>query len=95
MSERRVYWRLEWFDKQSGRSEGSVRLDTLTDLEAFDAFGQERDDPHAFDGPFDLGPRQSAVLQPHSEHRIEVDRYDYEFTRLVERPERGPSVAKP
>ena len=88
MSERRAFWRLEWFDKESGRSEGSARLDTLTDAEAYDAFGQELDDPYAFDGPFDLGPTQAAVLQPHTDHGIAIDQYDYEFRRLYERPER-------
>lgn len=74
-----IYWSLQWFDKETGFIVGDARLDTLTEDEAFDAFHRDRNDPFAFEGGFNVGPEQAAVLQRHTEHPITLDRYVYQF----------------
>lgn len=90
-----IFWQLEWYDKQTNRIVGDARLDTLTEDEAYDAFHRDREDPYAFEGGFNVGLEEAAVLQRHTEHLIELDRYTYQFGLRSEpcAPDDDPSGA--
>lgn len=84
MNKLRVYWELVWFERGSGKLVNSIRLDTLSDDEVYDAFDQDRTDPEAFDGVFKVRDRQALVLQRHTEHVLDLGRFIYELSQTAE-----------
>ena len=75
--EHKLSWYLSWNDPHGDDPADGERARTLTTDDAFEIFQQDRDDPSAFRGGCKVGPEHAARLQPHVQHRIDLDRYEY------------------
>ncbi|EXF91259.1 cloacin immunity family protein [Pseudomonas sp. CVAP len=72
--------RLEWYDKETeALAADEFSIDFGDDDSILAALGLSNE-PEIFDGGFDVLPKWVAMIQPHFNHQIDTNLFDYQIS---------------
>jgi hypothetical protein len=71
--------RLEWYDKKTEALESNEYANFGEDDSLLVALGLDKE-PEIFDGGYDICSTWIAVIQPHFQHRIDPNCFDYQIS---------------